>query len=157
MTDRDGRSLMRQGFIVLLLALLLGFGIIPGGPRARGFMATHVTAMLTAAIIILIGLGWDRLRLSPRQRKVLRFTAIGDGYWGIVAGVFATLFRVPGPVTGGGASPDGWPAAVFFSIFIPVLTIFPFIFTGLVIYGLRGDDPAGNPRSPSINPDENRR
>ena len=81
MTDPGGRSLMRQGFIVLLLA-----------------------------------------------------------FWGIAAGIFATLFHVPGPASGGGAQPAGWPAAVFFSIFIPILTVFLFIFTGLVIYGLRGDD-----------------
>jgi hypothetical protein len=142
MTEPGSRSLIRQGFIVLLLAFALGFGIIPGGPHARGFMATHVTTMLTAGFIILIGLCWDRLRLSPRQRKILRFTAVAEGYWGIAAGLFATLFDVPGPATGGGAQPQGWPAAVFFSIFIPVLTVFPFIFAGLVIHGLRGEDPA---------------
>jgi hypothetical protein len=141
MTEPGGRSLIRQGFIVLLLAFALGFGIIPGGPRARGFMGTHVTTMFTAGFIILIGLCWDRLRLSRRQRKVLRFTAIGDGYWGIAAGVFATLCGVPGPATGDGVRPQGWPAAIFFSVFIPVLTVFPFIFTGLVVHGLRGEDP----------------
>ena len=76
-----------------------------------------------------------------RQRKVLRFIAVGDGYWGALAGAFATVFDVPGPVTGAGAQPHGWPAAVFFSVFIPLLTVFPFIFTGLVVYGLRGNDP----------------
>ena len=141
MTEPGGRSLIRQGFVILLLAFVLGFGIIPGGPRARGFMGAHITEMLTAGFIILIGLCWDRLRLSPRQRKLLRFTAVGDGYWGILAGLFAALSGIPGPATGGGAQPSGWPAAVFFSLFIPVLTVFPFIFTGLVIHGLRGEDP----------------
>jgi hypothetical protein len=141
MTDPGGRSLIRQGFIVLLLAFVLGFGIIPGGPRARGFMGAHVTAMFTAGFIILIGLCWDRLRLSPRQQKILRFTAVSDGYWGLLAGVFAAVFDIPGPATGGGAQPSGWPAAVFFTVFIPVLTIFPFIFAGLVIHGLRGQEP----------------
>ncbi|HVV52580.1 MAG TPA: hypothetical protein VHO06_23130 [Polyangia bacterium] len=142
MTGPSGRSVTRQGFIILLLAFVLGFGIIPGGPHARGWMAAHVTTMLTAGFVILIGLTWERLRLSPRQRRILRFTAVGDGYWGVLAGVFATLFDVPGPVTGGGAHPAGWTAAVFFSAFIPVLTVFPFVFCGLVIYGLRGDDPS---------------
>jgi hypothetical protein len=132
---------IRQGFLIFLVALLTGFGIIPGGPRARGWMAVHVTAMLTAAVVILIGLCWERLRLSARQRRVLRFAAVGDGYWGILAGAFATIFSVPGPATGGGVLPHGWTAAVFFTVFIPALTILPFIFTGLVIYGLRGDDP----------------
>jgi hypothetical protein len=139
MIGPSGRSVMRQGFVILFLSFLLGFGVIPGGARARGFMAVHTTAMLTGVIVILIGLSWERLRLSPRQRRVLRFAAVADGYWGILAGVFATAFAVPGPVTGGGAQPHGWTALVFFTVFIPVLTILPFVFAALVIHGLRGD------------------
>jgi hypothetical protein len=45
---------------------------------------------------------------------------------------------VPGPVSGGGAQPEGWAATVFFSVFIPVLTVLPFVFAGLTLYGLRG-------------------
>ena len=136
----SGRSVIRQGFIILLLAFVMGFGIIPGGPNARGWMGAHMTLMFTAVFIVVIGFCWDRLRLSPRQLKVLRFTAVGDGYWSALAGAFATVFHVPGPVSGGGAQPHGWEAAVFFSVFIPVLTVFPLVFSGLVIYGLRGSD-----------------
>jgi hypothetical protein len=73
---------------------------------------------------------------------VLRFAVVFDGYWGLVLGVCATLFAIPGPATGGGAQPGGWQAAVFFALFIPVLTILPFVFTGLVLCGLRGSGPA---------------
>jgi len=41
-------------------------------------------------------------------------------------------------VSGHGATPSGWPATVFFALLLPVLTILPFVFTGLVLYGLRG-------------------
>ncbi len=136
-TEVVGRSIIRQGFIVLFGAFLLGFGIIPGGPRARGFMSAHITAMIGAALIILVGLVADRLVLTSRQRKVLRFSAILDGYWGLATGLYATIFNIPGPVTGAGAKPAGLAATVFFIAFIPVITILPFIFTGLTIYGLR--------------------
>jgi hypothetical protein len=137
------RSILRHGFIILFIAFLTGFGVVPGGPRARGWMATHVTGMITAGLIILIGLAWDRLTLTPRQRAALRFAAVADGYWGLAAGAFATIFAVPGPATGGGAQPTGWPGTVFFTLFLPVLTILPFMFAGLVIHGLRGDGPTG--------------
>ncbi|HXI56090.1 MAG TPA: hypothetical protein VNO55_08525 [Polyangia bacterium] len=140
--DSVQRSIIRQGFVVLLLAFLTGFGIVAGGPRARGWMATHLTLMLTAVFIVLVGLVWNRLVLSGRQRAVLRFAVVFDGYWSLLSGVFATLFAIPGPATGGGAQPAGWQAAVFFTVFIPVLTILPFVFTGLVLYGLRGSGPA---------------
>jgi hypothetical protein len=139
--DSAQRSIIRQGFVVLLIALLTGFGIVAGGPRARGWMATHLTLMLTAVFIILVGLVWNRLVLTRRQRAVLRFAVIFDGYWGLLSGVFATIFSIPGPATGGGAEPTGWPATVFFTVFIPVLTVLPFIFTGLVLHGLRGSGP----------------
>ena len=140
--DSVQRSIIRQGFVVLLLAFLTGFGIVAGGPRARGWMATHLTLMLTAVFIVLVGLVWNRLVLSGRQRAVLRFAVVFDGYWSLLSGVFATLYAIPGPATGGGAQPAGWQAAVFFTVFIPVLTILPFVFTGLVLYGLRGSGPA---------------
>jgi len=133
------RSILRHGFIVLLLGLLSGFGIVAGGPHAQSWMATHLTLMLTAVFIVLVGLVFDDLALSPRQRSVLRFTVIADGYWGALAGVFATLFGLPGPVSGNGAAPPpGWPTTVFFAVLLPVLTILPFVFTTLVLYGLRG-------------------
>jgi hypothetical protein len=133
------RSILRQGFIVFLLALLAGFGVVAGGPHARGWLATHLTLMLTAVVIVLVGLIWDELVLGPRQRAVLKFAVVLDGYWGAVSGAFATLFEIPGPVSGHGATPSGWPATLFLSVFIPVLTILPFLFTGLVLYGLRGE------------------
>src|SRR5262249_24884817 len=110
--------------------------------HARSWMATHLTLMITAVFIVLIGLVVDELTLSPRQRSVLRFAAVADGYWGALAGVFATLFEIPGPVSGHGAAPPpGWPTTYFFSVFLPVLTLLPFVFTGLVLYGLRGKAP----------------
>jgi hypothetical protein len=133
----ERRAVLRQGFIVLLIAFLTGFGIVAGGPMARGFMGTHLTLMITAVFIILIGLVWNDLVLSDRQRKVLRFAVVLDGYWGALSGLFATLTRIPGPATGNGAQPSGWAATVFFSVFIPVLTILPFVFGGLALYGLR--------------------
>ena len=133
------RSILRHGFIVLLLGLLSGFGIVAGGPHARGWMATHLTLMLTAVFIVLVGLVVDELALSQRQRSVLRFAVVADGYWGALSGVFATLFELPGPVSGNGAAPPpGWPTTVFFAVLLPVLTVLPFVFTGLVLYGLRG-------------------
>ena len=137
----ERRSIIRHGFIVLLIAFGLGFGIISGGPQARGWMATHLTAMLAASFMILVGLVWSHLTLSRRQRALLRFAVVFNGYWGVAGGAFATIFGIPGPVTGGGAHPSGWPATVFFTVFIPVITILPFLFAGLVLYGLRGPEP----------------
>ena len=145
--DPAGRSVIRQGFVVLLLAFLAGFGIVAGGPRARGWMGAHLTGMIADLMIIAVGLVWDQLVLSPRQRAVLRFAVVLDRYWGLAAGAFATIFAIPGPATGGGARPSGTPATIFFSLFIPVLTILPFVFAGLVLYGLRGAAPAERPRA----------
>jgi hypothetical protein len=137
-SDPVRRSVLRQGFIVLLIGFFAGFGIVSGGPHARGWLGTHLTVMITAVFMILIGLVWDDLVLSKGQRRVLHFALVLDGYWGFVAGAFATVFAIPGPVSGHGVQPSGWPATVFFGVFLPVLTILPFVFVGLTLYGLRG-------------------
>jgi hypothetical protein len=139
-TDSVRRSILRQGFIVLLIGFATGFGVVAGGTTARAWLGTHLTIMLTAVFMILVGLVWNDLVLTDRQRRVLRFAIVLDGYWGIIAGVFATLLSIPGPVSGGGRQPSGWPATVFFTAFIPVLTILPFVFSTLVLYGLRGTE-----------------
>jgi hypothetical protein len=149
MNQSESRSILRHGFVVVLLSLLMGFGIVKGGPQARSWMGAHVTAFILGAIIVLIGFSWDRLALSPRQRAVLRLTAIADGYLSVIAGAFAAIFGVPGPVTGGGAQPQGLTGTLFFVAFIPLLTILPFIFTGLMIFGLRSAPSGAQSATPS--------
>jgi hypothetical protein len=129
---------LRQGFVILLIALMMGFGIVAGGPHARGWMGTHLTLIISALLIIAVGLIWDQLALSPRQRGLLRFAIVFDGYWGAAAGAWATCFGIQGPATGSGAQAAGWPVTVFFAVFIPVLTILPFVFAALSLHGLRG-------------------
>jgi hypothetical protein len=133
------RSILRQGFVVLLVAFATGFGIVAGGPAARGWMATHVTLMISAIFTILVGLVWNDLALGARARAVLRFTVVLNGYWGLATGAFATVFAIPGPVSGGGAvPPDAWHTTVFFAVFIPIATILPFMFGEIALFGLRG-------------------
>ncbi|HEX2677106.1 MAG TPA: hypothetical protein VHM19_10715 [Polyangiales bacterium] len=143
--DLVRRSIYRQGFVILLIAFFMGFGIIPGGPQARGWMATHMSLLINAAIVIAVGVVWNDLALSDKQRRILRFSVVFDAYWNAAAGAWATLLAIPGPATGGGVQPSpGWATTVFFTVFIPAITILPFVFTGLVIYGLRpsGAKPA---------------
>jgi hypothetical protein len=135
--DAVSRSLIRHGFIVMLLGFLTGFGIVAGGPHARGWMGTHITLMITALFIVVTGLVWSQLRLSRWAGAVLRFALLFDGYWSAAAGAFGTLWAIQGPATGHGPQASGWPVMVFFTVFIPVLTVLPFIAVGLILYGLR--------------------
>jgi hypothetical protein len=91
--DSARRFILRHGFIVLLLGFATGFGVAAGGPMARAWLGTHLTVMITAVLIILVGLVWNELVLSDRARAVLRFTAVLDGYWGVAAGLFARPVR----------------------------------------------------------------
>ena len=70
------RAILRHGFVVLLLGLLSGFGVAAGGPLARGWLGTHLTLMLTAVFIVLVGLVFEDLVLSPRQRSVLAVAVV---------------------------------------------------------------------------------
>src|SRR5437660_1168592 len=50
MNGPTGRSLLRQGFMLLFLSFAFGFGIVAGGPRARGWLSVHLTASTVPAI-----------------------------------------------------------------------------------------------------------
>ena len=69
-SDSVRRSILRQGFIVLLIGFATGFGVVAGGTSARAWLGTHLTIMLTAVFMILVGLVWNDLALSERQRRI---------------------------------------------------------------------------------------
>src|SRR5690349_21230253 len=67
--ESQRRRLLRHGFIFLFLASWLGIAtaILP---HPRAWMTAHLTALLTCPILVVIGLAWRELRLTPRQRSI---------------------------------------------------------------------------------------
>ena len=111
--DPRRRALMRQGFLFLLLALVLGLAII-ALPHPSRWLAAHLTAFLTGLILVVIALAWNELRLTNGQRTVAYATGLIAAYAGLVGN-----------------------AAVFYAI-LAIIVPSLFVSFGLVLYGMRG-------------------
>jgi hypothetical protein len=135
--DPRRRVLLRQGFLFLFLALLLGLAIV-ALPHPSRWLAAHLTAFLTGLILVAIALAWNELRLTNSQFTVAYTTGLVAAYGGLVGNVFGAIANLPGPASNPGVVPPMPQAGVFYvilAIIVPCLLIS----FGLVLYGMRGD------------------
>jgi (hydroxyamino)benzene mutase len=134
--DPRRRALMRQGFLFLVIALILGLAVA-ALPHPSRWLAAHLSAFLTGLILVVIALAWNELRLTSRQLTLAYTTGLIAAYCGLAGSVFGAIADLPGPASNPGVAPPMPQAAVFYvilAILIPTL----FVSFGLVWYGMRG-------------------
>src|SRR6185369_286282 len=131
--DLRRRALMRQGFLFLFLALVLGLAII-ALPHPARWLAAHLTAFLTGLILIVIALAWNELRLTHGQRTLAYATGLLAAYAGLVGNVFGAITDFPGPASNPGIVPPMPQAGVFLAI-LAIVVPSVFLSFGLVLYG----------------------
>ena len=140
--SRDGRRLLRLGAVLFLLGLLVGLGI-PHFAAPRQALAAHLLPVTQAALLMVLGVAWPRLRLTSRQSRL----GSGLGLYGFPAAWFATLLAALWkagatmmPMSSGGA----YGTPVQESAIRLLLTsgaLCQIGFAVVVVWGLRG--PAG--------------
>jgi hypothetical protein len=129
------RRLLWHGFLVLLLALLLGFPTALA-PRGRMWMAVHVTALIGSLLVLAIASAWDDLILTPAQRKRAFVALLVGIYTNLVVNVLGALVDFPGPATEPGVKAPAWEMAIF-GVFGAVLVPALFFAVGSILHGLR--------------------
>lgn len=73
--DRDGHRLLQAGALLFLLGLLVGLGVpLFTGPRLA--LSTHLLGIMQGTFLMVGGLVWPRLRLTPSGSRIGRFVAI---------------------------------------------------------------------------------
>jgi len=127
---------MRQGFLFLFLALILGLAII-ALPHPSRWRAAHVTAFLTGLVLVVMALAWTELRLTNGQRSLAYAAGLIAAYGGLVGSVFGAIADLPGPASNPGVAPPMPQAGVFFAI-LGIIVPSVFVSFGLVLYGMRG-------------------
>ena len=97
------RGLLRNGFVVLLLALLIGLAI-PFFLNPRAALAAHVTGVMVAVLLIAISVVWDALGLAAGRAKLVRGLYLYGSYASLVAGVLAAVWGTSKitPIAGAG-------------------------------------------------------
>ena len=135
MDDLRRRRLLWHGFLLLLMALLLGFPTALA-PRGRVWMATHVTALIGALLVLSVGAAWSELRLSEKQHRFAFRALLAGAYSNLIVNVLGALVDFPGPATQPGVRAPMWQYAVF-AAFSLVLVPALLGAVGMVLYGLR--------------------
>jgi hypothetical protein len=144
MIEQQRRRLLRHGFVFLFLALWLGLAIMVF-PRPMKWMVGHLTALLTAVILLSVGHAWRDLALTARQRTIAFWCGLVGAYDGFIANIWSAAFNIPGPATSPGELPTGLSGAVFLLMFLIVVVTLMVGF-GMLVYGMRGETVSDSKR-----------
>lgn len=140
MDESYRRRLLWHGFLILLLALLLGFPTAVA-PRGRIWMAVHVSGLIGALLVLGVAAAWNDLVLDERQRRRAFLAMLIGVYANLVMNVLGALVNFPGPATQPGVKAPFWQYAVFGAfgaVLIPALLLA----VGTVLHGLRRPPPS---------------
>ena len=105
--------LIRAGFVLFILALLTGF-LIPVLRNQRMTLAAHVTGVMNALVLIVLGLTWGLLTVSPLQANFIRGAFLYATYVNWVATCLAAAWgtKRTTPVAGAGYGAAPWQETV---------------------------------------------
>jgi hydroxylaminobenzene mutase len=129
--------LIQAGFILFILALLTGF-FIPVLLNKRMTLAAHVTGIMNALMLIVLGLAWELLTVSPLQANIIQGTFLYATYINWIASCLAAAWGTSRqtPVAGAGFNAAPWKETVVQGLQIS-LGLAILAGASLVVYGLR--------------------
>ena len=141
------RTLLRLGFILILMALLTGFAM-PTFVNARLGLTAHIVGVLGGMMLLLIGLVSSALALEPHAMRLFRCCWIYATYANWIASVLGAATGASAFTPLAGAGTTGTPLAEHtVAFFLFSLSIASIIGALLAVWGLR---PAPDKqRSPS--------
>ena len=141
MRQRVSRRLIRLGVLLFLLGLFSGL-IIPVLANPRMGLASHVEGVMSGILLIIMGIIWERLRLSSGAMKVTGWLLIYGAYANWANPLLAAAWAAGGsmmPMASKGLK--GTPVQEMVIGILSVSLVIALI-TGIshVLWGLRGGD-----------------
>ena len=130
-------SLLRHGFLLILLGLLTGF-LVPALALPRLALAAHTIALLSGAFLILLGAIWAQFTLSRHAGHTMKWLWIYSSYanWlGCLIGAATGAGKMT-PIAAMGSSGPLW-AETLVAILLISVGITALIAAILSLWGLR--------------------
>lgn len=95
--------LIRAGFVLFVLALITGL-FIPVLLNKKMALAAHVTGIMNALMLIVLGLAWQLLTVSPLQANIIQGTFLYATYINWIASCLDAVWGTSRqtPVAGAG-------------------------------------------------------
>lgn len=91
------RRLLQLGITLFLLGLLTGLAV-PALANPRMALASHIEAVMNGTFLVLLGLVWPTLRLSPRLLNVAFWLAVYGAFTNWLATLLAAVWRAGNPM-----------------------------------------------------------
>jgi hydroxylaminobenzene mutase len=141
-----GERLLRLGVLLFLLGLLTGFAV-PALTNPRMGLASHLEGLMNGIFLVLLGLLWPRLALSPRLLTATFWIALYGTFanWAgtLLAAIWGTGRTTPLAAPGrlGTAAQEGVVDFLLISLSIAMVAVCSFVLWGLR-QGPRGRAPA---------------
>ena len=140
MAERNvNRSLVRAGFLLVLLGLITGLAVqLFLNPRMG--LSAHLEGVLNGLLLVLVGLAWPHFHLPGRQARALEGLVLYAAFvnWGATSLAAAWGTSRLTPLAGAGYSGAVWQELV--SAMLGVSIVLSAISAlGLVVYSLRGE------------------
>lgn len=133
------RTLLRAGFLLVLLALVTGL-VVQLFRNPRMGLSAHLEGILNGLLVTVAGLAWPHFRLSRPQERMLKRLLLYAAFvsWG--ATVLAALWGTSRltPIAGKGFVAAPWQEAIGAVLLLSVAAT-ALGALGLVVYGLRSD------------------
>jgi (hydroxyamino)benzene mutase len=139
MTETE-RRLCLSGLLLFFLGLPLGF-VVHSLPNQRVALSAHLNAVQSGTALMVLGLLWPRINLSPRLAAVTA-TGLSLAFWGLELRILAAAFALPA----GGVLMKSATVVGALCALAMVLTV------GTVVFALRAAPPerAGSPANASV-------
>lgn len=133
--DRE-RRLLRHGFVLFLLALFTGIAAYRLVNPRMG-VAAHVEGIVNGLFLMVLGLAWSRLGLSPRTSVWAYWAGVVGAYANWAIPLFAAAVGASQPkLAGAGFQAAPWAESLI--QLTPVAGVLaPILCSTLVLWGLR--------------------
>ena len=136
LTNDSALRLCRHGALLFVLGLVNG-ALVSALTNSRMGLSAHLAGVQNGMVLLIFGLVWQHLRLSPRALRLAERTSIFSMYaiWGalLLAAVFGTS-RVT-PIAGAGFEGALWQEALVAALLYSGSGGI-FLGAGLVLWGL---------------------
>jgi hydroxylaminobenzene mutase len=131
------RTIIKHGFILILLALVSGL-FVPAMHIPRLGLSAHTIGILSGTLLIAIGAIWKEFFLSARQLQIMFGSWLYSSYVNLLGCVIGAVFGAgkTTPVASAGAVGPAFAEALV-AILLASVGLVSFVAVGLSIWGLR--------------------
>jgi hydroxylaminobenzene mutase len=107
------RRILRAGFVLFLLAMLTGLAV-PATANPKMALASHLTGVLGALILMVLAVAWPALSRRALPAKLIRYCFVSAAYANWAASALASVWGTSRltPLSGAGFSAAAWQEAL---------------------------------------------